>query len=118
MASLDRFSKGSFTYFKLRISCPVCVDQGRTTPQSFWVHVSCGGPIYVGDNAHFECKSCEENHHVREWRYGCPSHSGDTLEFLKATSQGVAQAVSTAGQMVKETGQQWLITFLENMGEF
>lgn len=118
--ALDKFSQGSSTYFKLRISCPVCIDQGRNTPQSFWSHYDsgCGGAIYVGDDAHFQCKTCGENEHVKEWRFGCPSHSGDKLEFLKATSQGLAQVVSTAGQMVMETGQKWLIQFLQNMEEF
>ena len=116
--ALDKFKKKGYTYFQLRISCPVCIDQGKNTAQSFWVHYRCDGAVYVGDNAYFECKKCGAHDHVKEWRFGCPSHSGDQLEFLKATSQGFAQAVSTAGQMVRETGQSWLIKFLENMGEF
>jgi hypothetical protein len=116
--SLPSFTAREATYYKLKISCPVCHDQGRNTPQSFWVHAKDGGPIFIGDDAHYQCESCQYHNHVMEWRYGCPQHSGDKLEYLKASSQGLAQAVSTAGQMVMATGNQWLIRFLENMGEF
>ncbi len=106
------------TYFKLRIACPVCHDQGRNTPQTFWIHYNCGGALYVGDNAHYNCDQCGTDSHVKNWSYGCPEHSGDRLEFIKASAQGLAQSVSTAGQMVSETGNKWLISFLENLGEF
>jgi hypothetical protein len=82
------------------------------------VHRHDGGAVFVGDNAHYRCQGCSHHAHVREWSYGCPNHSGDQIEYVKARSASVAQAVSTAGQMVNATGQQWLIRFLQNMGEF
>ncbi len=115
---MSKFSSGGYTYFQLHISCPVCHDRGLNTPQSGWVHNGCGGAIYIGDDAHYQCKSCNYNKHVKEWKYGCPSHSGDSIEYVKASSQGLAQAVSTAGQMVNATGIAWLQAFLGNMGEF
>lgn len=115
---LEKFEENGFTYFKLRISCPVCVDQGRNTPQSFWTHYGCGGSVFVGENAYFRCNSCNNSAHVKEWSFNCPSHSDDTTTFLKPSSQGFAQAISTAGQMVSETGHRWLIEFMKNMGEF
>ncbi len=116
--NLPSFKARGATYFNLKIACPVCHDNGRNVPSSFWVHGADGGEIYVGDDAHYQCKLCEYHEHVKNWRYGCPEHSGAELECLEASSQGVAQAVSTAGQLVSATGQKWLIRFLENMGEF
>jgi hypothetical protein len=116
--ALEKFTADSYTYFQLRISCPVCVDQGRNTAQSFWVHHNCGGSIYVGDNANFKCRKCNYSDHVKRWSFNCPSHTNANFEMLKASSQALAQAISTAGQMVSETGHRWLIEFLKNMGEF
>lgn len=114
--ALDKFTQGSATYFELYISCPVCCDQGRNTAHTYWEHHNCGGTTYIGDNANYICKNCKTSAHVFKWKYGCPSHSGTEIEFLEASAQGLAQAVSTAGQMVQETGVAWLQKFLENMG--
>ncbi len=119
--ALEKLTENGHTYFKLFISCPVCVDQGKNTPQSFWAHYGCvsGGSIYVGDNAYFKCDSCSKTNHVKYWSFTCPTHSSGTdQQFLKPSSQAMAQAISTAGQMVTETGQRWLIEFLKNMGEY
>ncbi len=116
--ALEKFVEGGHTYFKLRISCPVCIDDGKNTPQSFWVHNEDGGSIFIGDNAHFKCQLCRESEHVKNWRFSCPTHSGTEQRFLKASSQGFAHAISTAGQMVSETGHKWLLAFMTNMGEF
>lgn len=115
--SLDNFTKNSISYFQLYISCPVCLDQGRNTSQSFWVHHNnnCNGQIYMGENAYYLCKKCNMTSHVYKWKYGCPDHSGDTITFLEASPASLAQAVSTAGQLVQSTGIQWLQKFLENM---
>ena len=107
-------------YFKLRISCPVCHDNGLNTPQTGWSHNGCGGALNIGDNAHYQCQSCSYDSHVKNWKYGCPSHSDSSGEIVykKSSAQGLAAAVSTAGQMVRETGVAWLQTFLGNMGDF
>ena len=118
MAYIDSFSQGGNTYFRVYISCPVCLDLGKNTPQSYWVHAdsNCGGDLYMGENAYYLCKKCGISKHVMNWSYGCPNHSsGDTYEYIKATRQGLAQAVSTAGQMVSATGIAWLTSFLQNM---
>jgi hypothetical protein len=114
--SLNKILHGSTTYFELFISCPVCFDQGKNTPHSYWEHQHCGGNLYVGDNAFYLCSDCKSTAHVFKWRYGCPNHSGAEIEYLESSPQGLAQAVSTAGQLVQETGIAWLQKFLENMG--
>lgn len=118
--ALNKFNEGGNTFFQLYISCPVCHDQGRNTERSFWRHAdnNCNGDVYVGDNAFYKCRKCGQTSHVKNWAYNCPSHSSSPDEFVKASSQGLAQAVSTAGQMVQECGLQWLQNFLANMGTF
>jgi hypothetical protein len=70
----------------------------------------------MGENAYYYCKKCGATQHVMKWKYGCPNHSsGDTYEYLEASPAALAQAVSTAGQMVQSTGIAWLQTFLVNM---
>ena len=116
---LNNFSEDNHTYFQLFISCPVCHDQGRNTERSFWSHYDngCHGDIYVGDDANYKCKKCGKKSHVKNWAYNCPGHSNSPDEFVKASAQGLAKAVSTAGQMVQEAGIMWLQTFLQNMGK-
>ena len=118
MANIDSFSKDGYSYYKLYISCPVCIDMGKMTPQAFWTHHNnnCNGSIYMGENAYFMCQKCGAKQHVMKWKYGCPNHSkSDQYEYLEASQVALAQAVSTAGQMVTATGIQWLQTFLANM---
>ncbi len=118
MASLDSFEKNGYTYFQLYISCPVCIDRGNMTPQAFWSHHdnNCNGDIYMGENAYYMCKKCGRTSHVMKWKYGCPNHmNGTDYEYLEASLVALAQAVSTAGQMVSATGLPWLQTFLANM---
>jgi hypothetical protein len=117
--TLNKKQHSGHTYFELHISCPVCYDRGMNTPQSNWTHHGCGGSIFLGDDAYYWCDSCDHKSHVRMWKYGCPNHSsGADYEFITASSIAVAQAISTAGQMVSETGVAWLQSFLSNMGEF
>lgn len=115
--ALNSFEKNGVTYFELYISCPVCLDRGNQTPHSYWSHHNnnCNGDIYMGENAFYYCKKCGATQHVYKWKYGCPNHSSGEYEFLEASPASLAQAVSTAGQMVNATGIPWLQTFLANM---
>ena len=112
---LRKFSTKGRTYFQLRISCPVCIDRGHNSPRSYWVHYDCGGTMFIGDNAHFSCVECDQNNHVRNWSFNCPFHTNTEERTLKYSNRtGVAQAVSTAAQMVHDTGHRWLIEFMTN----
>ncbi|GIM59639.1 hypothetical protein [Capnocytophaga canimorsus] len=119
--SLPSFSSGGYTYFKLKIACPVCRERGITTPQTFWVHAynNCGGEIYIGDNACYYCKKCNHYEHIRTWKYKCPQHSTSDDDYVGLGSvAAIAEVVSCAGMMVSATGQQWLIKCLENLGDW
>ena len=116
--NLDKFQENGSTYFRLYIACPVCHEQGRNTPRSFWKHYNCGGDVYVGDNAFYKCKKCGHSSHVQAWGYNCPQHASSPDEFVKAGSAAIAAVMSTAGQLVKECGQQWLLKYMSNLGEW
>lgn len=113
--ALEKFQENGFTYIHLYIRCPVCLDQGRHTKQSHWLHYNCGGDIYVGDNAHYKCIKCGKSDHVRKWAYNCPSHSNSADDFVGASCQALASAISTAGQMTTALGVAWLQRFLANL---
>lgn len=117
-STIDKFQENGVSYFKLCIACPVCNQEGRNTERAFWKHYNCEGDIYVGDNAFYKCKKCGRSSHVREWGYNCPQHSNSPEEFVKAGSAAIASVMSCAGQMVSACGQQWLLKFMCNLGEW
>lgn len=117
--ALKKKEQNGHTYFELHISCPVCHDKGVLTPQSFWTHSSCGGTIYLGDDAFYWCDTCNHKSHVSQWKYGCPTHSPDAeYEYISISSTTMAIVIATAGMMVSETGVAWLQAFLANMKEY
>ena len=117
--SLNSYSKNGVTYFQLYISCPVCNNEGRNTPHSYWSHDVDGGDVYVGDDATYQCKQCGHTRHVSAWEYGCPRHNGCSDEYVykKTTIASLASVISCAGQMVSETGLPWLRVFMEKLEE-
>ena len=94
--SLKNYSRYGVTYFQLYISCPVCNNEGRNTPHSYWSHDVDGGDVYVGDDATYQCKQCGHTRHVSDWEYGCPRHSGGSDEYVykKSTIASIASVIS------------------------
>ena len=119
--SLSKFQENGHTYYRLYFKCPVCFEQGKSTATSFWSHYDgvncCCGDIYVGDNAFYKCKRCGYLSHVKNWGYKCPSHSNSAEELVVVGSAAIAGVISCASQMVTETGQLWLMQFMNNLGE-
>lgn len=115
--SLKNYSRDGVTFFQLYISCPVCNNEGRNTPRSYWSHDVDGGDVYVGDDATYQCKQCGHTRHVSAWEYGCPKHSGcsDDYVYKKSTIASIASVISCAGQLVSDAGLPWLRTFMENL---
>lgn len=106
-------------YFDLRIRCPVEIDRGGSggVPRQ-WYHRNCpagAGKLQVGDNAHYRCLSCGAENHARNWRYLC--EETDRVNAQAASSAAVAQAISTAGQLVTRAGRMWLLNFVTNLGD-
>lgn len=115
--SLDKFKENGYTYFRLYIRCPVCIEKGIQTPVTYWSHYNnnCYGDIYIGDNAFFKCTKCGHSAHIMHWGYNCPTHSNSQDEFVGAGLKAIAEAVSTAGQLVNDAGLEWLQTLLKNL---
>ena len=104
----DCFKEDGHIYCRLYISCPVCIDQGRMPPKGYWQHHKCNGDIYVGDDACYKCRKCGEKSYVRNWKYSCPGHSNSSDNFVGASCQALASAISIAGQGVPLEGFAWL----------
>ncbi len=103
-------------YFDLVIRCPACIAENRDGGvPSPWYHANCGGGLTIGDDANYRCKSCSVSLHVKNWRYACAAHESD---YRPTSSAHLANAVSTAGQITSRAGRQWLLTFLENLGDW
>lgn len=116
--ALSKFEDNGVTYFQLYIRCPVCIGQGKTDlPLVFWTHTddNCGGNLYIGDNAFFKCRKCGFSDHVikLKWKYGGFACHHSDEECLR-----LQDAIGLVGQIVTETGNEWLRRFLENMGNF
>lgn len=102
-------------FFDLVLRCPHCISAGAEPgPAGAWYHTGCGGTLQIGEDATYRCKSCSYTAHVKGWRYACEHHA----DYRPASSAGIASAVSTAGQITGIAGRQWLMTFLENLGDW
>lgn len=103
-------------YFDLVMRCPACIADGRDggVPGA-WYHERCEGGLQIGDDAYLRCKKCSFANHVRGWRYACAAHES---EYRPTSSAHLANAVSTAGQITSLAGRQWLLTFLQNLGDW
>ena len=116
--ALDKFEEDEHTYYRLYCKCPVCLEEGKTTPTAYVKHGNdnCLGDMYVGDNAFFKCIKCGCLSHVKNWIF---EWHDDGSAFLKSDSHGmiVHEVFSVVGQMVTETGQKWLMEFMDNLGE-
>jgi|SRR5579871_510108 len=103
-------------WFDLIMRCPACLADGHDPgPEGQWYHAMDSGRMQVGDNAEYRCQSCEHHAHVRNWRYACTQHETD---YRPTTAAHLANALSTAGQIVSRAGRQWMQRFLENSGDW
>ena len=103
-------------YFDLIIRCPACLAENRDPgPADVWYHITCDGRLQIGDDATYRCTSCRHTRHVKEWRYACAQHEAD---YRPTTSAHLASAISTAGQITSVAGRQWLMSFLDNLGDW
>ena len=90
-------------YYRLRMQCPVCLEMGKNPEMKYWTHGGCGGDIYVGEDASFYCRKCNEKGKVIEYGDGCPlctmGSSNLIGKGLKHRSHvaAIAQAISYGG---------------------
>lgn len=104
------------TYYNLVIRCPACIAEGDFSGYpSQWYHTGCGGKLRIGDNARLRCYECGHEEHIMHWRWSCQSHEGN---YKYTTSNAFTTAISIATQMVDTAGKRWLLTILDNLGDF
>lgn len=114
---LNQLTKNGVKYFELYINCPVCLQQGKSTPQTYWVHNVCGQRVYIGSNAFYHCPHCDKEKHVMSWRYKCPYHSTDANnQYLGVDRPAtIAKVIAVAGMYSEEAGLDWLNEFIVNL---
>ena len=113
----NSFVKDGTRYFKLYCKCPNCTENGENVPPSFWYCESCGGEIYLGDNAHFYCKECGSERHIIHSAFKC-SHCckvEDEVVNLDDVSEWPHNQNITIGKMVYLAGIPWLVSLLKNL---
>lgn len=103
-------------YFDLVMRCPACIADGLDGgAPGQWYHHRCDGGLQIGDDACMRCTKCNAVYYVKNWRYACQAHESD---FRPVSSAHLASAVSTAGQITSLAGRQWMLTFLQNLGDW
>lgn len=61
MENLEHININGVEYYKFYCFDPAEIRNDTTNIEHhFWKHYKCGGDIYIGDNAHFLCRSCGE----------------------------------------------------------
>ena len=105
------------TYHDLVIQCPAYIAKNGFDPKppAQWYHANCGGKIQVGDNAYYKCLVCGHSSHIKNWRYACGINSMDDRPNIYGH---FGNAVSVAGAFTGKAGRQWLLTYLQNLGNW
>ncbi|MDY7053846.1 hypothetical protein [Limnospira fusiformis] len=105
------------TYYDVFMQCPACIaEKGYDNqPPRQWYHANCGGKIQIGDDAFYKCLVCGHSSPVKNWRYACGINSMDD----RPNSYGhFANAVSVAANLSSYPGKQWLLTYIQNLGDW
>lgn len=74
---MDRLCYNDILYYRLQMSCPVCLKDNRTTPIALWTHDEDDGSIYIGSDGFLLCVKCRRRAHIRYWKFQCPYHHFD-----------------------------------------
>lgn len=97
----------------LHMSCPRCQQSGYQCPPEFWTHGgSCGGKLYLDENANIHCDRCGRQAPLIKMRLTCNSgrHS-----FYIASKEGYADAISASGMITDRTAIAWFQSVLKNL---
>lgn len=106
MENLEHININGVEYYKF-----YCFDpEVNIYKRHFWKHYKCGGDIYIGDNAHFLCKSCGKTWPVQYSDYMSPftaNVNGYYVYFSKIFNLNIA--LTALGSMVPKLGQDWFM---------
>jgi hypothetical protein len=115
---MEKFEKGGVIYYPLHIACPVCREKGISMPIEYWHHAGCDGLVFVGDDAYFICDKCGFKEFALHLKFQCPSCSESDDYYIQQGTGNLPEIIACTGCMLNEAGQQWLLKFFSNLGEF
>ena len=121
MENLEHININGVEYYRLYCCDPAEIRNGTANIEHhFWKHYKCGGDIYIGDNAHFLCRSCGETWSVKLSAFITPSAASNINDFYISPSKVELDSIETiglAGLITNYTGLDWLNQFLTNLHE-
>ena len=121
MENLEHININGVEYYRLYCCDPAEIRNGTANIEHhFWKHYKCGGDIYIGDNAHFLCRSCGETWSVKLSAFITPSAASNINDFYISPSKVELDSIETiglAGLITNYTGLDWLNQFLTNLQE-
>lgn len=113
--NLNKKEKDGVTYFELYISSPYYHDKGVVTKKAFAIHKNCGGKMYIGDNSNYLCEHCNYETTIGNWKID-DDQEPEFFQFSEtAGTKTYSIHINIAGQMVTQSGVEWLQRFLQNI---
>lgn len=108
---------------RLKMPCPVCVEEGRFNTSSYWRHAThaCpagGGTLMVNEFAMIRCAGCQRTWHITSARWGCPNHAHNQnlLEYRTASYSVTLETLRYAcSSMRGDAGQQFFDRLIRNI---
>ncbi len=114
---MDRININGVKFFRLYCKCPNCTENGKNVPPAYWYCDSCGGELYVGDNACLYCKGCGRERHILQSAFKCPycCHVDDEVVDLNRVYLTTSyRSPYLPKEMVGRVGIHWATNFLIN----
>ena len=120
---MDRLCYNNTIYYRLKMSCPVCLNHNRNTPIEHWSHYEDGGSIYVGSDGFLFCAKCGRRSHIRYWRFLCPNHSYSYIQQysvslrdgLYVSSEAMLNAMGLSLPLIRKLNKAWMCNFIKNI---
>lgn len=114
--TLDFFSKGDVTYYRLYMSCPKHSGGAmRSAPKYFWSYKHDGGELYIGNNAQIYCPHNAWSFHVSKAQFYCPECSSVDEAYVMGGFGGYNDVVPCMSVIIRQAGVNWLQEFLKNL---
>lgn len=119
---MDKLRYNNTEYYRLQMSCPVCLKNKRYTPIACWTHYEDGGHIYIGSNGTLYCTKCGRYAQLRYWRFICPNHSYGCSQYYVSLNVGrcvnseeMLSAMGLSLPMIRHLSKIWLCKFIKNI---
>jgi len=128
--NLDTIRHNGYLFAELRVCCSICHINGLPTSKISWTHLDkgCGHKMFLGENGFLLCKSNHDDENkcmgyapITEWIFNCTDCGKPDLGqgfSIRAKKDGIISMgliISMAGQLVDETGIDWLSALINNL---